>query len=323
MTTIPGFSEKIGAPLRTFFPNCLQVNLGKLCNQACKHCHVDAGPKRTEIMTLETIHQVLDAVDLLKPSIVDLTGGAPEMNPHFRFLVTELKQRGVSRIIDRCNLTILLESGYEWLLDFLADNHIEITASLPFYMEDNVDRQRGKGVFSKSIEALKLLNQKGYGNQLVLNLVFNPQGAYLPPDQKELEVVYKRYLGERFGIVFNELYTITNMPIARFRNYLERSGNYARYMKKLVSRFNPATLPGLMCRSLISVSWDGYLYDCDFNQMLAIPIKSQVRPHIGNLDQIVKEGRQVVVDDHCYGCTAGGGSSCGGALEKEAESITV
>ena len=313
--SIPAFESQYTGPLTTFRPDCLQVNLGKLCNQACKHCHVDASPKRTEIMTLDTVDQVLDAVSFLGVTFVDLTGGAPEMNPHFRYLIQGLKDRGVQRIIDRCNLTILLEPGYEWLADFLVEQEIEITASLPFYVEDNVDRQRGKGVFKKSIDALQKLNQLGYGDHLELNLVYNPQGAYLPPDQEEIEQVYKKYLATHYDIRFNNLYTITNMPIARFKHYLERSNNYQRYMKKLISRFNSATLAGLMCRTLISVGWDGYLYDCDFNQMLEIPIEHPARPHIGDIRDIVLEGRPIATGSHCYGCTAGSGSSCGGSLD--------
>lgn len=316
------FVSKVGRELHTVQPTCLQVNLGKLCNQACLHCHVDAGPKRTEIMARPTIDAVIRAVEILKVPTVDLTGGAPEMNPHFRELVVACRQLGVTQIIDRCNLTILLEPGYEWLLAFLVEHKVEISASLPFYMEDNVDRQRGKGVFDKSIEALRRLNQAGYGQELPLNLVFNPQGAYLPPEQDALRTIYKGYLLEHFGIRFNDLYTITNMPINRFRNFLKRSGNYNRYMKKLESRYNPATLDGLMCRSLISVGWDGQLYDCDFNQMLEIPVHGDVH-HIGDIESMVTEDRQILVDDHCYACTAGSGSSCGGALDSEAAAIQV
>ena len=316
---IPQFTEKLKRPLLTRRPECFQVNLGKLCNQACKHCHVDAGPKRTEIMDLDTINQVLEAVAFLKTPFVDITGGAPEMNPHFRYFVSGLRELGVKQIVDRCNLTILLEPGYEWLIDFLVEHRVEVTASLPFYIEDNVDRQRGKGVFGKSIEALRLLNEHGYGNDLPLNLVFNPQGAYLPPDQDELREIYRNHLEREFDIVFNDLYTITNMPIARFKHYLHRSNNYNRYMHKLVSRFNPATLDGLMCRSLISVGWDGRLFDCDFNQMLDMELGESELPHISRIREVVLEGRKILVDNHCYGCTAGGGSSCGGALDPEKE----
>lgn len=322
--TFPAFETQLPKPLTTAHPTTLQVNLGKLCNQACLHCHVEAGPKRTEIMTRETVDQVLDAVDFLGVQTVDLTGGAPEMNPHFRYLIESLKARGVPQIIDRCNLTILLEPGYEWLPTFLQKHHIEITASLPFYMEDNVDRQRGKGVFQKSIEALHLLNELGYGTgKLPLNLVFNPQGAYLPPDQEDLQVIYKRYLSENFDIHFDQLFTITNMPIARFEHYLKRSGNYDRYMNKLVSRFNPGTLEGLMCRHLISVGWDGLLFDCDFNQMLEIPVKETKSLHISQIRDLMLERRPIALGNHCYGCTAGAGSSCGGAVEDKAESVVV
>lgn len=314
---IQAFHQKVGHDLGRLPTNTLQVNLGKLCNQACLHCHVDAGPKRTEIMARETIDQILEAADFLKPQTLDLTGGAPEMNPHFRYLVERLRSMGIEQIIDRCNLTILVEPGFEWLAEFLAQNRVEITASLPFYVEDNVDRQRGKGVFKRSIEGLKLLNQLGYGKQLILNLVYNPQGAYLPPDQEELTDIYKQYLGKHFGISFNQLFTITNMPIARFEHFLKRSGNYDRYMGKLISRYNPATLDSLMCRSLISVGWDGYLYDCDFNQMLDIPLDQQPGVHISQIKDLALEERHIAVANHCYGCTAGAGSSCGGSLEEK------
>jgi len=321
--SFPAFENKVGRPLTTFQPSCLQVNLGKLCNQACLHCHVDAGPKRTEIMTRETLDQVLDAVKYLKPETVDVTGGAPEMNPDFRYFIESLKALGVPQIIDRCNLTILLEPGFDWAAPFLAENRIEITASLPFYMEDNVDRQRGKGVFKKSIDALLMLNDLGYGVDLPLNLVYNPQGAYMPPEQDELQDIYKRYLKDHFGIRFNQLFTITNMPIARFKGFLERSGNYQRYMNKLIGRFNTATIEGLMCRHLISVGWDGQLYDCDFNQMLDLTVQTEASPHIRHIRDIVTEGRPIVVGDHCYGCTAGSGSSCGGTLEDKNQPIAV
>ena len=317
------FSERIGGSLRTRHPNCLQVNLGKLCNQACLHCHVDAGPKRTEIMSLKTIHEVLAAVEFLGVHTVDVTGGAPEMNPDFRFFIKALRERGVVRIIDRCNLTILLEPGFEWAAEFLAENEVEIVASLPFYMEENVDRQRGKGVFKKSIEAMRQLNRLGYGQDLPFHLVYNPQGAYLPPEQAELEVLYKRYMSEHFGVSFNQLFTITNMPIARFAHFLQRSGNYQRYMNKLRSRYNPETLDSVMCRDLISVGWDGRLYDCDFNQMLDMTLESDGGTHIRDIEQILLKGREIRVGDHCYGCTAGGGSSCGGSLEKKDQVVSV
>lgn len=318
---IQPFAEKIGAPLTTHPVACLQINVGKLCNQACKHCHVDAGPNRTENMDADTIDQVIDAIAFLKPQTVDITGGAPEMNPHFQRLVIACREHGVAQIIDRCNLTILTVPGYEWAADFLAEHRVEVTASLPFYTSDHVDRQRGKGVFDASIEGLRMLNARGYGDHLPLNLVYNPQGAYMPPDQAELEQIYKRYLAEHFGIRFNALFTITNMPIARFRKFLERSGNYGRYMNKLVSRFNPGTLDSLMCRSLISVGYDGRLYDCDFNQMLDMELDAE-RPHIGHIRELMTQGRVVKVDDHCYGCTAGAGSSCGGTLDED-EAVAV
>lgn len=321
--SFPEFESKVGHPLTTFHPSCLQVNLGKLCNQACLHCHVDAGPKRTEIMTRETVDEVLEAVAYLNPESVDITGGAPEMNPHFRYFVESLKDLGTPQIIDRCNLTILLEPGFEWAADFLAKHRVEITASLPFYMEDNVDRQRGKGVFKKSIDALLMLNDLGYGEDLPLNLVYNPQGAYMPPDQVELQEIYRRYLKDHFSIRFNQLFTITNMPIARFKGFLKRSGNYERYMGKLISRFNHATLEGLMCRHLISVGWDGQLYDCDFNQMLQLPIQTDEPAHIRHIRDIATQGRTIIVGNHCYGCTAGSGSSCGGTLEDKNQPVAV
>lgn len=323
MSVVP-FREKIGGPLKTLRPDCLQINLGKLCNQACRHCHVDAGPKRTEIMDLKTIDQVLAAVEMLGVSMVDLTGGAPEMNPHFRYLVENCKRLGVSRIIDRCNLTILTEPGYDWVADFLAEHEVEVTASLPFYVAENVDRQRGRGVFDGSITGLRMLNERGYGKEIPLHLVYNPQGAYLPPDQEELREIYAHHLKAEFGVIFNDLYTITNMPIARFASFLEKSGNYVRYMNKLESRYNPDTLKSVMCRTLISVGYDGQLYDCDFNQMLEMTLDGGVT-HIGDIAELLREGREIRVANHCYGCTAGSGSSCGGALESEEidEPLTV
>ena len=295
--------------------NILQVNLGKLCNQACHHCHVEAGPKRTEIMTKKTIDRLLFLIDQT-PEIktIDLTGGAPEMNPHFRYLVKELKTRN-KHIIDRCNLTILFEPGQEDLAEFLKDNNVEICASLPCYLEDNVDKQRGKGVFDKSIKALNKLNNLGYtaNNNLILNLVYNPQGINLPPGQKNLESQYKKFLKENFNISFNQLFTITNMPIKRFAHFLIRENLHEKYMKSLNDNFNPETISGLMCKNLISISWDGFLYDCDFNQMLEIPI-SNSQTSIWNIDSFNKAKKNIAVKNHCFGCTAGAGSSCSGTV---------
>ncbi len=297
----------------------LQINVGKLCNQACHHCHVDAGPKRTEIMTPKVVDKILSLLASNEQiELVDLTGGAPELNPDFRRLVTGARALGRT-VIDRCNLTVLFEPGQEDLAVFLTDQQVEITASLPCYSEDNVDKQRGKGVFEKSIAALRALNQLGYGipnSGLVLNLVYNPVGVYLPPSQAALQADYKRELDAQFGIQFNELFTITNMPIKRFAHFLEREGKLDEYMSLLINHFNPATVQGLMCRSLLSIAYDGALYDCDFNQMLEIDIGGGDQPTVFELDDLSTfTGRPIATDSHCFGCTAGAGSSCGGALE--------
>jgi radical SAM/Cys-rich protein len=299
----------------------LQVNLGYLCNLSCTHCHVNAGPKRTELMTKEVIELIIECIDELGIQTLDLTGGAPEMNPHFRWLVEEARARGVE-VIDRCNLTILLEPGYEWLAEFLADNQVEVVASLPCYLEDNVDGQRGKGVYQKSIDALKLLNQHGYGqgkDHLPLSLVYNPTGPFLPPPQQALEQDYKRELFNRFEIDFDNLYTITNMPISRFGAVLLAKDQFVDYMTLLRDNFSQANLDNLMCKSLVSVDWQGYLYDCDFNQMLEMPLEAieSERPHLSDLLAQSISGAPIKVADHCYGCTAGQGSSCGGALEDD------
>lgn len=300
----------------------LQINVGKLCNHACHHCHVEAGPKRTEIMPVnvaERVLQVLAASETV--TTVDITGGAPELNPNFRHLVSRSRELG-RHIIDRCNLTVLFEPGEEMLPQFLAENHVEIIASLPCYTAVNVDKQRGRGVFDKSIRALEALNAIGYGmpdSPLKLNLVYNPLGAFLPPPQDQLEADYKQQLREHFGIEFHRLFTITNMPIKRFADFLYRGGKYADYMGLLVNHFNPATVSSLMCRSLVSVGWDGALYDCDFNQMLEIGIGAGPRNKpltvwdIEDLSEL--EGERIATGSHCFGCTAGAGSSCGGALE--------
>ena len=305
-------------PLRRAQLTTLQVNLGYLCNQTCVHCHVDAGPKRTELMGKESIAQVLAFLHA-QPQVrtLDLTGGAPEMNPHFRYLVSEARELGV-QVIDRCNLTVLEEPGYEYLAEFLATQQAEVAASLPCYLEDNVDRQRGNGVFQGSIRALHRLNALGYGQPgsgLTLNLVYNPQGPVLPPPQQNLEDDYREHLGE-LGIVFNHLYTITNMPIARFGSTLVSKEKFHDYMRLLRESFRPENLDTVMCRSLLSVDWQGYVYDCDFNQMLNIPLGAGgvSRTHLTDLLGKELQGEPIAIADHCYGCTAGQGSSCGGAL---------
>lgn len=295
----------------------LQVNLGYKCNLSCVHCHVNAGPSRTELMDLATVELILAFIDQHKITVLDLTGGAPEMNPHFQYLVKEARQRGVA-VIDRCNLTILLEPGYEQLAAFLADQQVTITASLPCYSQENVEKQRGKGVYDDSIEALLQLNKLGYGRDehLQLNLVYNPVGAVLPPAQQALEADYKRELNTRFGIVFNQLFTITNMPISRFGSVLMSHNEFDTYMQLLKDNFSEDNLATVMCRELISIDWQGYVYDCDFNQMLDLPLLDSGRPktHLSQLLQEDLNGSEIRIADHCFGCTAGQGSSCGGAL---------
>jgi len=297
----------------------LQVNLGYLCNQSCLHCHVNAGPRRKEIMNKEIVQTVLDYLAVQKIKTLDLTGGAPEMNPHFRYLISHARAMGV-RVIDRCNLTILEEEGYDGMAAFLAEHGVEVVASLPCYLGSNVDAQRGKGVFDISIRALQRLNQLGYGidgSGLTLTLVYNPQGAVLPPSQQELEAAYKRELHLRYGIAFNHLFTITNMPIKRFGSTLISRGEFAGYMQLLKEAYSEENLQDVMCRNLISIDWKGFVYDCDFNQMLDLPIQDadEKRTHLSDLMQQNITGRAITVMDHCYGCTAGQGSSCGGALE--------
>jgi radical SAM/Cys-rich protein len=297
----------------------VQVNLGYKCNQACLHCHVNASPDRKEMMDGQTIDQVIEFLRATKATTLDLTGGAPELNEHFRRLVQAARSMGV-RVIDRCNLTILSEPGQDTLAAFLAAEGVEVTASLPCYSQDNVDKQRGDGVFEKSIVGLKALNALGYGRPetgLVLNLVYNPQGARLPPPQETLEADYHRLLAENFGIVFNHLFTITNMPIQRFGSTLISRGEFEGYMDLLVANFQAHNLEGVMCRSLISVDYQGYVYDCDFNQMLGLPLMhaGRARTHLTELMAADLTGNPIVVRDHCYGCTAGQGSSCGGALD--------
>lgn len=296
----------------------LQVNLGYKCNQSCVHCHVNAGPTRTEQMDLETVGVVLRYLEASGVGALDITGGAPELNPHFRELVEGARALGV-RVTDRCNLTILLEPGQEDLAGFLALNKVEVIASLPCYTKELVDRQRGKGVYESSVMALQRLNALGYGAEgsgLELNLVYNPQGPSLPPPQEKLQADYKRELGEGFGIRFNRLYTLANMPIARFGSMLISKRQFNPYMKLLQDSFREENLDAVMCRTLISVDWQGYVYDCDFNQMLGIPLRVAGRPRVSLADLIGRdvEGNPVAVKDHCFGCTAGQGSSCGGAL---------
>lgn len=294
----------------------LQVNLGYLCNQQCLHCHVDASPRRTELMSSETIDSVIQFIKKHKIKILDLTGGAPEMNPHFRKLVSAVRALDV-HVIDRCNLTILEEPGYEWLADFLADNKVEVVASLPCYQEENVNAQRGKNVFENSIKGLKKLNALGYGtqDQLALNLVFNPQGASLPPPQNALEQDYKKSLREEYAIEFNQLFTITNMPIKRFGSTLLSKGTFDGYMKLLKESHTDKNLAGVMCRTQISVDWQGNVYDCDFNQMLHLKsVFNKGRVKLSDLMDFDFKRSPIVVMQHCYGCTAGQGSSCGGAV---------
>jgi radical SAM/Cys-rich protein len=296
----------------------LQVNLGYKCNQSCLHCHVNAGPSRSEMMSRDVIADALTLIGLSSVRTLDVTGGAPELHPQFRELVTRARELG-AKVIDRCNLTVLLEPGQEDLAEFLSANQVELTASLPCYTEELVDRQRGKGVYAKSIEALKQLNALGYGapgSGLILNLVYNPQGASLPPPQHELEADYKRVLGERFGVVFNRLYTLANMPIQRFGSVLITKGKFNEYMALLHGAHRDENLEAVMCRSLISVDWQGYVYDCDFNQMLGLPLAlhGRKRPQLSDLIGRDLSGNPIAVRDHCYGCTAGQGSSCGGAL---------
>jgi radical SAM/Cys-rich protein len=301
----------------------LQVNVGYRCNQSCVHCHVNAGPHRTEQMGSDVVEQVLAVLERRRISTLDITGGAPELNPHFRTLVKRARALGV-RVIDRCNLTILEVPGQEDLAEFLASEQVEITASMPCYLEDNVDRQRGKGVFDGSIRALKRLNALGYGiagSDLTLNLVYNPQGPSLPPGQAELEADYKRILGDQYGISFNRLFTLANMPIQRFGSILISKGEFNRYLALLHGAHRAENLEGVMCRNLISVDWRGMLYDCDFNQMLDLPaIGADRRPlHISDLLTLDVANSPIQVAGHCYGCTAGQGSSCGGALQDAAE----
>jgi radical SAM/Cys-rich protein len=318
-TGVPHFDEKyetVGeGPLYAGKVEILQINVGKMCNQVCKHCHVDAGPDRKEIMTQETMQMCLDILEISEIPTVDLTGGAPELNPNFKWFVDQIKKLE-RHVIVRSNLTILEEKGFQDYPEFMANHKIEMVSSLPFYKKTFTDKQRGDGVFDKSISAIKKLNALGYGKDdtgLIFNLVYNPVGAFLPPSQEGLQNDYKRELYDHYGIVFNNLYTITNMPISRFLDYLLQSGNYESYMQKLVDSFNPSAAANVMCKFTISVGWDGQLFDCDFNQMLEMNMDHGAPSHIKDFDIKKIEDRRIVTAQHCYGCTAGAGSSCGGA----------
>ena len=304
------------APLTAADIATLQINVGKLCNQTCRHCHVDAGPDRREVMSRETMELCLDVLARTAIPTVDITGGAPELNPHFRWLVESAAALG-RHVIDRCNLTILTTPSYGDLPEFFARHRVEVIASLPHYRAPNTDAQRGEGVFDKSIAALRSLNAVGYGDGasgLRLVLVTNPVGAYLPPAQASLEAEWKRELLRRYGVRFDALYCITNMPISRYLEWLQESDNLDRYMQRLVDAFNPATVSGVMCRTLLSVGWDGRLFDCDFNQMLDLGVERDVPRHIRDFEPAALARRRIVTRRHCFGCTAGAGSSCGGNL---------
>ncbi len=317
------FDEKLaahGLELRAATVDTLQVNVGKLCNQACKHCHVDASPARTEVMTREIAEQVIAALRRFRTPMLDITGGAPELNPSFRYLVREARALG-THVMVRHNLTVMFEPEQDDLPEFFRRHGVEIISSLPYFLEQQTDAQRGRGVFEKSIEALHRLNAVGYGiegSNLTLNLVYNPVGAFLPPPQSSIEQDFRRELQQRYAIAFNHLYTITNMPIKRFLDYLRRSGNEERYMRKLIAAFNPATVEGLMCRTLMSVDWTGRLYDCDFNQMLEVGVAPELPQTIADFDPERLARRRVMTGSHCFGCTAGSGSSCGGAVSVNA-----
>ena len=317
--TLPLMNEFQFPAIRRNRLETLQVNLGYKCNQACLHCHVNAGPTRTEMMNAQTIETVLDFLRASGTRTLDLTGGAPELNPHFRSLVADARDLDV-KVIDRCNLTILEVPGQENLAEFLAGRQVEVVASMPCYLEDNVDRQRGNGVFQKSLRGLRQLNGLGYGKPgsgLTLNLVYNPQGPSLPPPQQQLEHDYRRHLGENYGIEFNALYTLANMPIQRFGSTLISKGQFGAYMQLLKDAYRQENLDAVMCRTQLSVDWQGDLYDCDFNQMLGLPLRIAGKPKLKLADVLGRslEGNPIVVRDHCFGCTAGQGSSCGGALK--------
>ena len=317
---LPAFAEKLREtglfPLRPTRLQIMQINVGRMCNQVCKHCHVDAGPDRTEIMTRETMQLCLDALAQTDIELVDLTGGAPEMNPDFRWLVEQISALG-RRTIVRCNLTIIVANKkYYDLPEFFARHNVQVVSSLPHFSAGRTDAQRGDGVFEKSIRALKMLNAVGYGQEgsgLSLDLVYNPSGAFMPGAQQSLEREFKQRLGREHGIVFNNLLTITNLPVSRFLDYLLESGNYESYMEKLVEAYNPVAAENVMCRTTLSIGWDGQLYDCDFNQQLDLLVAGTAPKHIRDFDEELLQNRSIVVNQHCYGCTAGAGSSCGGA----------
>jgi radical SAM/Cys-rich protein len=302
-------------PLQPSRLDIFQMNLGKMCNQTCRHCHVDAGPDRKEVMSRETMELCLQALARTAIPTVDLTGGAPEMNPHFRWLVKEVRALG-RHVMDRCNLTILETRPHYDLPEFFAEHRVEVVCSLPHYRALNTDKQRGEGVYEHSIRALQRLNALGYGDGksgLRLVLVTNPVGAFLPGSQASLEAEWKRELLRNHGIRFDSLYAITNMPISRYLEWLEQSGNLEAYLQRLVTAFNPSAVPGVMCRNTLSIGWDGQLYDCDFNQMLSLPVEARAPRHIRDFDLAALEARTIVTERHCFGCTAGAGSSCGGA----------
>ena len=312
--TLPKLKQTDFPAIKRGVLDTLQVNLGYLCNLSCLHCHVNAGPTRKELMDKATIDHLFEFIDQQNIKTLDLTGGAPEMNPHFEYVVTEAVKRGLT-IIDRCNLTILEEPGYERMAKFMADKKVQIVASLPCYSSDNVDAQRGNGVFDNSITALQKLNALGYGKELDLSLVYNPQGAQLPPNQEALELEYKQHLFDNFGIVFNSLLTITNMPIKRFGSTLISKGTFDEYMDLLKASYQSVNLDNLMCMSMLSIDWQGFVYDCDFNQMLELPAGvNGTKTHISDCLDTNFNQQTITIADHCYGCTAGSGSSCGGSL---------
>jgi radical SAM/Cys-rich protein len=303
-------------PLRSTGIEILQINVGKKCNQTCRYCHVDAGPDRTEMMPDQVVDACLDVLASTDIQTLDITGGAPELHKRFDEMVVRARELG-RKVIDRCNLTITRLPNYAYLPRFLAENQVEIVASLPYFKEGQTDAQRGDGVFHDSIEALRALNEQGYGHPgtgLVLNLVTNPVGAFLPDDQRAMEVRWKREMRLRYGIEFNQLFSITNLPISRFLEYLQESGNLEDYMTRLVNAYNPAAAANVMCRTTLSVGWDGTLHDCDFNQMLELPLHAAAPRTILDFDRALLEHREIVLGPHCYGCTAGAGSSCGGAV---------
>lgn len=319
-TALPPFETRLEQagllPLCATGITVFQINVGKLCNQTCRHCHVDAGPDRTESMSRETAELCISALAQTDIPTVDITGGAPELNPNFRFLVEQARRLN-RHVMERCNLSVLLLPSQADLADFLAAHQVEIVASLPYYRATQTDAQRGEGTFEKSIQTLRLLNKLGYGRPdsgLLLNLVHNPVGAFLPPKQEAIEAQFRKELRTRHGIEFNHLYTITNMPVSRFLEFLVESGNYEGYMERLANAFNPAAAAGVMCRYTLSVGWDGMLYDCDFNQMLELTVDHEAPAHIKDFDPDRLNRRRIVTRNHCYGCTAGSGSSCGGAV---------